>query len=103
MKEPLLKVEDLKVHFPVRGGWLGGEIGTVKAVDGFDIEIGKGETVALVGESGCGKSTAGNAILGLVRATGGGNHHDGCVRSSGQIQEALHDPRISHGPTDDHK
>ena len=71
MKEPLLKVEDLKVHFPVRGGWLGGEIGTVKAVDGFDIEIGKGETVALVGESGCGKSTAGNAILGLVRATGG--------------------------------
>ncbi|ESR23772.1 ABC transporter ATP-binding protein [Lutibaculum baratangense] len=71
MSEPLLKVEGLKVHFPVRGGWLGGQTGTVKAVDGFDIEIGRGETVALVGESGCGKSTAGNAILGLVEASGG--------------------------------
>ncbi|MGX1100135.1 ABC transporter ATP-binding protein [Amorphus sp. MBR-141] len=71
MSAPLLKVEDLRVHFPVRGGWLGGETGRVKAVDGFEIEVGRGETVALVGESGCGKSTAGNAILGLVKATGG--------------------------------
>jgi peptide/nickel transport system ATP-binding protein/oligopeptide transport system ATP-binding protein len=71
MTTPLLKVEDLRVHFPVRGGFLGGEIAVVKAVDGFDLEIGVGETVALVGESGCGKSTAGNAILGLARATAG--------------------------------
>ena len=71
MSEPLLRVEGLSVHFPVRGGWLGGKTGVVKAVDGFDIVIGKGETVALVGESGCGKSTAGNAILGLVKANAG--------------------------------
>ncbi len=71
MSEPLLKVEGLSVHFPMRGGWLGGRSGVVKAVDDFDIEIGTGETVALVGESGCGKSTAGNAILGLVGASAG--------------------------------
>ncbi|MBP0616994.1 ABC transporter ATP-binding protein [Jiella mangrovi] len=68
---PLLKVEDLRVHFPIRGGWLGGQVGAVKAVDGIDLTIEAGETVALVGESGCGKSTAGNAILGLAPATSG--------------------------------
>jgi peptide/nickel transport system ATP-binding protein/oligopeptide transport system ATP-binding protein len=71
MSEPLLKVEGLSVHFPVRGGWFGGRSDVVKAVDDFGIEIGTGETVALVGESGCGKSTAGNAILGLVGASAG--------------------------------
>ncbi|MBE0529735.1 MAG: ATP-binding cassette domain-containing protein [Rhodospirillales bacterium] len=68
---PLLAVEDLCVHFGVRGGWLGGRRGTVKAVDGFSLTIGAGETVALVGESGCGKSTAGNAILGLLEPSAG--------------------------------
>ena len=68
---PLLQVEDLRVHFPIRGGWLGGQVGAVKAVDGISLTVGAGETVALVGESGCGKSTAGNAILGLVPATSG--------------------------------
>jgi oligopeptide transport system ATP-binding protein len=71
MTTPLLKVENLKVHFPVRGGWFGGRTGLVKAVDGVDIAIGAGETVALVGESGCGKSTVGNAVLGLVGVDGG--------------------------------
>jgi peptide/nickel transport system ATP-binding protein/oligopeptide transport system ATP-binding protein len=70
-RQPLLRVEDLRVHFPIRGGWRGGRIGTVKAVDGVTLEVGAGETVAIVGESGCGKSTAGNAILGLVEATSG--------------------------------
>ncbi|WP_118134142.1 ABC transporter ATP-binding protein [Oceanicella sp. SM1341] len=68
---PLLRVEELRVHFPLTGGFTGRRTGAVKAVDGVSLEIGPGETVALVGESGCGKSTAGNAILGLVRATGG--------------------------------
>ncbi len=68
---PLLAVEDLRVHFPVRGGWLGAQRGIVKAVDGFSLTISAGETVALVGESGCGKSTAGNAILGLAEPSGG--------------------------------
>jgi oligopeptide transport system ATP-binding protein len=67
----LLAVDDLQVHFPVRGGWLGKRRGIVKAVEGFSLTIRAGETVALVGESGCGKSTAGNAILGLVEASGG--------------------------------
>jgi peptide/nickel transport system ATP-binding protein/oligopeptide transport system ATP-binding protein len=70
-RAPLLAVEDLCVHFPVRGGWLGGRRGTIKAVDGFSLTIGAGETVALVGESGCGKSTAGNAIIGLLEPSAG--------------------------------
>jgi len=74
---PLLSVRDLRVHFPVRGGWMGRNRGVVKAVDGFSIDIGAGETVALVGESGCGKSTAGNAILGLNAPTAGSIRFDG--------------------------
>ncbi|TAN02825.1 MAG: ATP-binding cassette domain-containing protein [Rhizobiaceae bacterium] len=76
-RQPLLRVEDLRVHFPIRGGWRGGRVATVKAVDGITLEVGAGETVALVGESGCGKSTAGNAILGLVKATSGRIFFDG--------------------------
>ena len=67
----LLRIEDLKVHFPVRTGRFGGEKALVRAVDGITLEIGKHETVALVGESGCGKSTTGNAVLGLAPVTEG--------------------------------
>lgn len=69
--EMLLRVENLKVHFPVSNGKLFGEKPVVKAVDGVSFQIAKGETVAVVGESGCGKSTAGNAILGLAPITEG--------------------------------
>ncbi|NMG40804.1 ATP-binding cassette domain-containing protein [Chelativorans sp. ZYF759] len=71
MSQPLLSVRDLKVHFPIRGGLLGKPSGWVKAVDGVDIDIGRGESVALVGESGCGKSTLGAAILGMQKPTSG--------------------------------
>ncbi|CAN8142443.1 Peptidoglycan transport ATP-binding protein YejF [uncultured Thiomicrorhabdus sp.] len=69
--EPLLSLKDLKVHFPIKKGILQRTVGHVKAVDGVDLEIPKGQTLALVGESGSGKSTIGQAILNLVRSTGG--------------------------------
>ena len=68
---PLLEVRDLKVHFPVRGGLFGRPRAWVRAVDGVSFEIRRGETLALVGESGCGKSTTGYAALGMVPATAG--------------------------------
>ena len=68
---PLLEVRDLKVHFPIRAGLLGRPTGWVRAVDGVSFAIRRGETLALVGESGCGKSTTGYAALGMVPATGG--------------------------------
>jgi len=68
---PLLKITDLKVYFPAKGGLWGQGKGVVKAVDGISLQVAAGETVALVGESGCGKSTTGNAVLGLVTPTAG--------------------------------
>lgn len=67
----LLRVVDLKKHFPITGGLLGRRVGAVKAVDGISFEIKRGETLGMVGESGCGKSTAGRAILQLHVPTGG--------------------------------
>jgi peptide/nickel transport system ATP-binding protein len=66
----LLSVRDLKVHFPIRKGLFKHTVGFVKAVDGVSLEIGAGRTLGLVGESGCGKTTVGKAILQLVRAEG---------------------------------
>ncbi|GGG20942.1 ABC transporter ATP-binding protein [Caldovatus sediminis] len=68
---PLLEVRDLKKHFAIRGGFLGGVTGHVYAVDGVSFHIDRGETLALVGESGCGKSTVGKAILKLFEITAG--------------------------------
>lgn len=70
-KRELLKVEHLKQHFPVKGGFLGRTVNHVKAVDGISFEVYEGETVSIVGESGCGKSTTGRAILRLDEPTSG--------------------------------
>jgi peptide/nickel transport system ATP-binding protein len=71
MNAPLLQVNDLKKHFPVRGNLFGRNAGRVYAVDGVSFEIARGETLSLVGESGCGKSTVGRAILRLFDVTAG--------------------------------
>ena len=69
--EPLLQVDGLQVHFPIQRGVLKRTVGHVKAVDGVSLAIGRGRTLALVGESGCGKTTVGKGILQLIRPTGG--------------------------------
>ena len=67
----LLRVDDLKMHFPIRRGILQRQVGAVKAIDGVTFEVHKGETLGLVGESGCGKSTTGRVILQLYKPTSG--------------------------------
>ena len=74
---PLLSVHDLKTYFPVRRGLLRRQVGNVKAVDGVSFDIAPGETVGLVGESGCGKSTVGRSLLRLVPATAGSVTYNG--------------------------
>ena len=69
--ETLLRVDDLKIHFPIYKGIFRRKVGDVKAVDGVNFDIRQGETLGLVGESGCGKSTAGRAILRLYDPTDG--------------------------------
>lgn len=73
----LLKVKDLKQYFPIKGGLLGRTVNHVQAVDGISFEVLEGETVSIVGESGCGKSTTGRAILRLDEPTAGEVEFDG--------------------------
>lgn len=67
----LLRVNNLKVHYPIRGGFLRRVVDQVRAVDGVSFDLQPGETYGLVGESGCGKTTTGRAIIGLNNATSG--------------------------------
>ena len=75
---PLLEVTDLVKHYAVRGGILRRRIGTVHAVDGVSFSVATGETLGLVGESGCGKSTVARTVLRLVEPT------SGAIRLNGQ-------------------
>ncbi|GHO54926.1 ABC transporter ATP-binding protein [Ktedonobacter robiniae] len=104
----LVDVKGLKVHFPIKGGLLGRQIGSVKAVDGVDLHIRRGETLGLVGESGCGKSTTGRAILQLIKPTSGSVKIDGAElttlpaaevrRRRAQMQMVFQDPYASLDP-----
>ena len=85
--KPLLSVNNLKVHFPIRRGLLQRTVGFVKAVDGVSFNVYKGQTLGLVGESGCGKTTTGRAILQLIKPTMGIVKFDGVYVNSQSIHE----------------
>jgi oligopeptide transport system ATP-binding protein len=93
----LLEVRDLKKHFPIKSGILKRTTGTVYAVDGISFSVEKGETLGLVGESGCGKSTTGRAVLRLIEATSGSvvfEDIDVMKASSGDMQKLRRDMQI---------
>ena len=108
MTRPLVEVRNLKMHFPVHAGILRRQVGAVKAVDGVSFDIVEGETLGLVGESGCGKSTCGRAVLRLYDITDGEIIVDG--RAIGQesqmslrtmrptMQMVFQDPQASLNP-----
>ena len=84
--KPLVRVRDLQMHFPIYAGLFRRQTGAVKAVDGVSFDVLEGETLGLVGESGCGKSTCGRAILRLYDITGGEISMDG--RDIGQTSQS---------------
>src|SRR5205809_1036223 len=91
--EKLLEIQDLRVRFPVTGGVFARKVAEVKAVDGVSFELNKGETLGLVGESGCGKSTVGRAIINILRPMVAGVEISGKVlyQGRGSVSES-HDP-----------
>ena len=105
---PLLTVEDLKVHFPVKKGLFSKVSGHVYAVDGVSLSLERGQTLGLVGESGCGKTTTGLGILALIRPTSGKIVYDGEEMSEAkpahlrelrrEIQIIFQDPYSSLNP-----
>ena len=105
---PLLEVKDLRVHFPIRRGIMQRAVGAVRAVDGVSLQLLPGRTLALVGESGCGKTTAGKAMLQLLRPTAGSVQLDGVeltTRSTNELrplrakmQMVFQDPFASLNP-----
>jgi peptide/nickel transport system ATP-binding protein len=95
--EPLLAAKGLEKHFPITKGLLKRKIGAVKAVDGIDFEVFKGETLGLVGESGCGKSTTGRLITRLIEPTGGTiqfEGHDISHLSQGKLRPLRRDMQM---------
>ena len=105
---PLVEVRDLKLHFPVYSGLFRRQTGAVRAVDGLTFDIMRGETLGLVGESGCGKSTTGRALLRLYRATDGSIRFEGndiapleggaLRRMRPRMQMIFQDPQASLNP-----
>ncbi|MBL1434854.1 MAG: dipeptide ABC transporter ATP-binding protein [Rhodobacteraceae bacterium] len=107
-KKPLVQVRNLKMHFPIHRGILKRQVGAVKAVDGISFDIFEGETLGLVGESGCGKSTVGRCVLRLYEVTDGSIEIDGTdiATLSGEelrakrpeMQMIFQDPQASLNP-----
>jgi oligopeptide transport system ATP-binding protein len=90
MPDPILQLTDVKTHFPLHEGFLiKRQTGTVKAVDGVNLTLGRGEVLGLVGESGCGKSTLARTILQLVPTTGGAIVLEGKNLTAGSSNEIL--------------
>ncbi len=89
-QQPVLRVDNLVKHFPVLRGVFQRQVGAVHAVDGISFEIQKGETFGLVGESGCGKSTAGRTILQLYRPTSGKVYFEGMDLTSVKGESLRH-------------
>src|SRR5882724_6956700 len=86
--DALLSVQDLKVHFPIKGGIIAGSLGHVRAVDGISFDLKPGETLGIVGESGCGKSVTALSILRLI-APETGRIVGGSIRFEGRELTAL--------------
>lgn len=109
MKQPLMSVRDLETHFPVKKGILRKTIGHVRAVDGVSFDVFPGETLGIVGESGCGKSTMARTILRLIEPTKGSLRFDGVEltqlppskmkETRRQIQMVFQDPYLSLNPS----
>ena len=108
MTEPLLKVKGLKKYFPIKAGVIGRRVGDVKAVDDVSFEIMEGETLGIVGESGCGKSTTGRSIMRLIEPTAGEVYFEGknvstmskeeLRKARRDIQMVFQDPYASLNP-----
>ncbi|MEF9972620.1 MAG: ATP-binding cassette domain-containing protein [Clostridia bacterium] len=92
MSKPLIEVKDLKQYFPIRTGWFSTK--PLKAVDGVSFSIDAGETLGLVGESGCGKTTAGRALLHLYTPTAGEVRYDGNLVTPKNIEQYRKDMQI---------
>src|SRR5690606_1374507 len=108
LEEPLLKVENISMHFPVFKGLLRRQVGSIRAVDDVSFSIRRGQTLGLVGESGCGKSTTGRIVMRLYEASAGRVILDGTdiTRLKGEslrrirprMQMIFQDPQASLNP-----
>lgn len=87
MNSPILEVKNLKKYFPINSGKLFGEKTYLKAVNDVTFSIEKGKTLGLIGESGCGKSTIGKAVMGLSKATSGSIKYKGIDINSYNAKE----------------
>ena len=94
----ILAVRGVKKHFPIREGALQRVVGQVQAVDGVSFDIRRGETVGLVGESGCGKTTLGRCVSGLTGITDGAVYFDMTVAQQAQLDAILDQPAASRSP-----